>query len=198
MVMPFLALDRTPSAYVPQSLYIPIHFSMAHRIVGSRHLHHPQAATPAATRQRIVRQHCAFPKVNQIFIFVHRNILFRSDKTFWIHIFIRFWEFRWLNFSSYSVMCFRSRSLFFFTLIFCFFFFYFGAAARLLSEFVCMLFLLSVVCYRDHTLSLSELKFLLFIKFFFSSSSSHSHSALSATAVFVWCVCVHEWNCVHG
>lgn len=95
-----------------------------------------------------------FPKWIKYLFFFHRNILFRLDKTFRIHIFIRFWEFRWLNFSSHSVMC----------DIFIFFFF---SCASCLSLCVYVLFLLSVVCYRDHTLSLSELKFLLFIKFFF-------------------------------
>lgn len=193
MVKPIPRFGPNSECLGPQSLYIRIHFSMAHRIVDSRHLHNLQAATPAATRQRIVRQYCAFPKVNQIFIFVHRNILFRSDKTFWIHIFIRFWEFRWLNFSSYSVMCFRSR---------------FFSLSSSSSSFVplhafCLSLCVCSFCYLLCAIATTLCHFQnwnsYYLLSFFSSSSSHSHSALSAAvaaAVFVWCVC--SWVELHG
>lgn len=131
-----------------------------------------------------------FPKWIKYLFFFHRNILFRLDKTFRIHIFIRFWEFRWLNFSSHSVMC----------DIFIFFFF---SCASCLSLCVCacsfcylLCAIATTLCHFQNWNSYYLLSFFFFAFFlsFFSSSSSHSRSALSASVFHEWRICVHGYH----
>lgn len=189
MVMPFLALDRTPSAYVPQSLYIPIHFSMA--AVGTYIIRRPQH--PQQHGRGLCDSTARFPKwIKYLFLFI---VIFSFGR-------IKLFEYIYLyDFGNFDGLIFLLIRWCAFALVLSFFSLSFSASssstlvplhAFCLSSCVCSF------CYLLCAIATTLCHFqnwnsYYLLSFFFSSSSSHFHSALSAAAVFVWCVCVCSW-----